>query len=301
AFGLPYQKPPKPDSGKKGKTKEEQQKIKRQLEMIALLSSPPGKIRYPKVNQKFARWVSANWIQDTQPAEGKVLHLKDAVYRSGEEIGEQEIWLGSNGEFRIHWLVNGEQEKYFHWDGQNFYLILDGNKQQLTLQEAKQTLPIIQGLGILAHQDPNPLAVMGSLMIDGSGKSQQKNAWRMSYHDSGTGPFYCWLQMYSNDGPPQPKLLKLSSTLDGTESGAVLFSDWQLVDSIEFPSERKFVEGLAETTELRIVNRQAQWIKEPDDWFSSSAEPAETSPREIPSTEISSTENPSNEPFSAAK
>jgi len=68
AYGLPYSKPPKPRSkgggnGKpdKDKSPEEKSQDRQQNAMIELLSAPPGEVRYPKINKKYASLVLNEW------------------------------------------------------------------------------------------------------------------------------------------------------------------------------------------------------------------------------------------------
>ena len=62
-YGLPYnfQAPPSPPEPKDEPTPEEKQARQRQQQMIALMTSPPGKVRDAEINAHWTRWLLDRW------------------------------------------------------------------------------------------------------------------------------------------------------------------------------------------------------------------------------------------------
>ncbi len=272
-LGLPYQQPPRPKTSPKPKPgeqpppSEEQQQQKRQQEMVDLLSANPGEIRFPDINQKYAQAIVADWRRQAigksvdSPA---VLKLTDDIRRDGQSIGSQELLLATDGRFRIQWQTDLEQKIYL-FDGNKFMAGGIGQDlAELSLVEAKLSLPIVQAISIAAASHAQPFAVFGSPILDGGDKSLQQNAYRMRLMDPENDQFFLWLSMYDELGLPKIRLLKASAEKDCDGQGGVTFAQWQLSETLTIPLQRTFVSGIAETPLLTLVNQEHSWIAEPD-------------------------------------
>ena len=272
-LGLPYQQPPRPKTppspkpGEQPPPSEEQQQQKRQQEMVDLLSANPGEIRFPGINQKYAQAIVADWRRQAigksvdSPA---VLKLTDDIRRDGQSIGSQELLLATDGRFRIQWQTDLEQKIYL-FDGNKFMVGGVGQDlAELSLVEAKLSLPIVQAISIAAASHAQPFAVFGSPILDGGDKSLQQNAYRMRLMDQENDQFFLWLSMYDELGLPKIRLLKASAEKDCDGQGGVTFAQWQRSDSLTIPLQRTFVSGIAETPQLTLVNQDHSWIAEPD-------------------------------------
>ncbi len=271
-LGLPYRQPQKaqePKGGGKKKTPDEEQKAKRQREMVELLSAPPGEIRHEKINRGYADHVIRDWqSRDGQLlAESKVprtIKVVDQVRRNGEKVGEQKLWLSTDGKMRCQWNV-GDEANTFLFDGKNFFAGEGGGRlEQLSLVQAKLSLPIVQALSMSAVIQDLPFSVFGQPMIDGSGKAQRRNAYRLRWMDDDADPFFVWLGMYDDAGLPAARLLKVSADKDCGEDGGVAFGGWESLDGMQFPTRREFVTGLAEETSLILETESRQWTKKHD-------------------------------------
>ena len=175
-FGLPYKKPkiPKPRPGAPKRTPDQEKQQKRQRQMIALLAAPSGQIRFKDINQAYAQKIVQHWQSNDGVAEEAqstgMVELTDHVERDGEKIGEQKLWLASDGRFCLDFVIAGEKARYV-FDGKNFYSIADETTSRLSLVEAKLSLPVVQAVSLAAAVQEQPFSMLGDLTLDGSGKA----------------------------------------------------------------------------------------------------------------------------------
>ncbi len=277
-LGLPYLKPKAPqeqDDGRE-KTPEQEQQRKRQLEMVKLLSAPPGEVRFKDTNRKYAEQVMEDWRKtecvDVKNIPVGVARLNDQVTRDGREVGSQAMWLASDGRIRVEWKIDGQSGLYV-FDGESFYAIQNGNPRKLSLVEAKLDETLVQAISMAAVFDESPFQMFGAPMIDGSDKALGQNAYRFDMLDEDQDHFYCWLRMYGADGRHSPRLLKSSANKDCEGSGGIAFADWHQVGPVSVAWHREWVSGLSESTSLVINTQSAEWLDRMDEsWFQVKAE-----------------------------
>ncbi len=269
-LGLPYPRPnkPKQQPGGKEPSPEQKEKMKRQLEMVELLSAPPGEIRYPEISAKYAGHVITAWQRLDGQKSGqpdRTLKIVDTIERAGKRVGQQELHVSLDGRFKCGWNVDGEKQTYL-FDGKKFYTSKNDEVfSELTLVEAKLSLPIVQALSLTAVLHEQPFQPLGEFLLDGSDKALAQNAYRIKLTDHQEDPFYFWLRMYDPEtGLPAERLLKASADPDGDE-GAVTFHDWQDLDGLTFPARREFVIHLDESNMLTLNHQSHQWLDKTDD------------------------------------
>ena len=256
-LGLPYARPQAPQRNPdRGDSEEEEKQIKRQYEMIKLLTAPPGTVRYPDVNRRYAEYLLGLWDKINQaprPVAGDALKLTDKIRRGDQNIGSREMWLSPAGTFVINETV-GDATSTIKFDGKTFRKNANGAaEKELTLTEAKFDPAIVEALGILAAQAKIPFEPFGDLLIDGSDQSQNQTAVRFKLTDQDNDWFYFWTSMYDAEGHRSVKLLKASPDLDCDDNLGVCFYDWELFDGWDIPATRRYVSGLGEQSEATIV------------------------------------------------
>ena len=269
-FGLPYKKPkvPKPRDGQEKRTPDQIKQQKRQRQMIALLAAPSGKVRFKDINQKYAQKIIGHWQSNDGIAEetrsGGMVKLNDHVQRDGEKIGEQELWLTSDGRFCLDFSIGTEKARYV-FDGKHYYSIAGETTSKLTLVESKLSLPVVQATSMAATVQSQPFSALGDMTLDGSDKAKDQNAYRMKLVDDETDNFFVWISMYGDNGRPSSRLLKAAAEKDCDDKGGVTFDDWESVGPLKIPLVREFVSGLDEKQIMAVVNQDAQWIEEIDE------------------------------------
>ena len=269
-FGLPYRKPkiPKPRNGQEKRTPEQIKQQKRQRQMIALLAAPSGEMRFKDINQKYAQKIVRHWQSNDGVVEEIQSHgmveLTDRVERNGEKIGEQKLWLASDGRFCLDFAIAGEKSRYV-FDGKRYYSIAGEATSALTLVESKLSLPIVQAISMTAAVQKQPFATLGDMTLDGSGKATDQNAYRMKLVDEEEDGFFVWISMYGDNGRPASRLLKAAAEKDCDEKGGVTFDDWKSVGPLKIPLRREFVSGLEEKQIMVVVNQDAQWVEKIDE------------------------------------
>jgi hypothetical protein len=149
----------------------------------------------------------------------------------------------------------GEQGTVFAFDGKHFWKQTGETIEELSPLHARLELEIVQLAALANVLHETPLAGFGKVLLDGADKADQQIAYRIKTLDERNDWFYVWLSTTDGAGSPQVRLLKASSEKDGDRNGAVCFRDWREVHGIQFPHQRDFVLGLAET-----VQRQALTI-----------------------------------------
>ncbi len=283
-LGLPYPKP-RPDRNRSpeqpGGDEEDELKEEQQRAMLELLSAPAGKIRHPQINRRYADLILAKWREksieqvDASMPISKIVMYDDWLKRDGELIGMQTTTIDPNGRFIVEWEEEGELTDY-RFDGKRFFKVPAGQDPvELSLVEAKRTLPIVQALGMLAREDARTWdGLLGGLHIDGSDKAQNQVAYRIASVDSGGDKFYYWLRYEDKNGNPSPQLLKASAEKNCDESGGVTFGDWHFHPQDDqnsgdrngfwFARRREFIKGLGENQQLLLENKSVDWIDEAD-------------------------------------
>lgn len=275
--GLPYPPPPKIAKRKGGEkpTPEEEEAMKRAKEMVKLLSAPPGTVRMKAVNQKFAKQVVTQWLASDgwqKPVASKnenQLSLTDTIKDGEKIIGNQTSVFQANESFTVFWNV-ADQQRAFRFDGKQFFASEGKGKdfdehsaeidwKPLPIREAIRELPVIQALAISALLSDKPFEILGEPLIDGSDKSDQRNAWRLRYEDSSKSRLFAWLSMYDDAGLPAPRLSKIATSKDADLDGGVMFSGWEKVGEFHLPMQRHFITGIAEIRTLTLENKEHHW------------------------------------------
>ncbi len=262
-YGLPYAKPEPPQVPKEDEqTPEQKEQLKRVMEMVNLLSAPPGTIRLDEINRQYVRLLMHKWRDlKMKPATGRqaVWKISDTVSENGSEIGSQTIWLVSDGRFKVTSRLDGQDSTWF-WDGETFSKWDGENYRMMSLVEAKLNQGVVQALGIATANRDDGFDSLGTLLLDGSDKVQSRNAWRFRITDSDDDRFYFWLgsrpQVGGNSsGLPEMQLLKAAADENSEQKpGGILFEDWQLNEGLQIARVRKSVLGLAETQQRKFSN-----------------------------------------------
>ena len=270
AFGLPYRRPKVPKKQPQGKkTPDQEKQLKRQRQMVELLAADPGTMRFKNINRKYAGHILKNWKSNDglteKLSETGVAVVTDRFERKGEDVGTQTLWLASDGRFKVEFTLADETAVYMY-NGKNFYRVVDESAEELSLVEAKVSLPCVQAVGMMAAMQEKPFSAFGEYLLDGADKAINQNAYRMKYQDEDDDPFYVWLRMYGDDGEMSSRLLKASANIDADDKGGVTFDDWKKVGPAKLPLRREFVTGLAEKQIVVIKNKKAEWL---DDFESS--------------------------------
>ena len=272
ALGLPYQKPKRPQVKPGEKTPEQEQQIKRQMEMVDLLSADPGRIRFRAVNRRYCdqlleRWrgiISSAANDDELRPELRIIQLTSDLMRGGQMEGQQTLRIATDGRFELEWNL-GDSSRHVVFDGQRFFeSSADGEATEMTLIEAKLDPVVMQAFGVSLAVAGNVQKRLGNALIDGSGKSNQQPAWRLRWTDDEGDDFFWWMQMENQSHLPEPQLTKLAADINGDRS-AVMLLGWEPVtigeSKLTLPTSRKIVKGLAETVVIEIQHRQADQIE----------------------------------------
>ena len=251
AFGLPYRKPPKPRP-QPNPTPEEKKKIKRQKEMLEMLTAEPGAIRVPKTSRKYATQVVAaagdallRRREDSKANAGLV--VAGTIGKAGQQ-DDFKLTIGSNGGFRF--AVTGQLKMDVVSDGEDYFKQGKDGYESIDARDLMRQPQTLFAIGLAAMVADKPFSKLPTSMIDGSDKALNRNAWRMAFGD-GLNPFFGWFQMYGEAGLPDPQLVKLASDRDASKGG-VVFDQWEQKQNRWLPLQGRVVSGLAETTLLTI-------------------------------------------------
>lgn len=282
-LGLPYPKPAVRAQKQAPKPGQEDEIVEQTEAMRNLLAAPAGKVRDEFINQGYARQIVEQWkidAIDRDRSTVEAVQLKDVLREKGGRVGQQTLYLLTDGRFRVEWEQQGLATVYW-FDGESFFSESVGpGAKELSLVEAKLSLPIVQALGMLAPNLAKPWQPFGKHLIDGSDKAFSKVAVRMLQLDQDQDKFFYWLNFLNVKGEMQYRLAKASADKDLEQAGGVIFADWQSVelkgvaDDREFrwllPLQRCFAKGLGEARILEIVNQDVRRLERIDDqWFSS--------------------------------
>ncbi len=273
AYGLPYSKPKKKRGGKpnKDKTPEEKAKDKQQDAMIQLLSAPPGEIRHPKINQKYASLVLDEWRARhvTDEAKSGTWNIRSSVNqitKDGEKlVGVQTLILFHDGRFAVE--VSGDEPHQFLFDGEAFFERKGKDFVILTKVEAKTVSGLMAAFGIAAPLREASFAALGTTSIDGSDRTSNAVSWRMRVDDEDDDPTFVWIKINREYGECETAqmLRKIASTRDCSKEGGVLFQDFEMSHGLAIPKTRLLVRGLKEKVTHRITVEALGWDKNVDD------------------------------------
>ena len=201
AYGLPYAKPKKNRGGKpdKDKSPEEKNQENKQDEMIKLLSAPPGVIRHPEINQKYASLVLDEWrtnhVNDVPESGHWILMSKvTALNEDGEkETGTETLDIFLDGRFVLE--TSEDADRKFLFDGDTFYEVKGEESVPLTAVEAKTETRLMAAFGIAAPLRKDSFKSLGKTMIDGSDRTSNSVCWRMRVDDADEDATFVWLEL----------------------------------------------------------------------------------------------------------
>jgi S1-C subfamily serine protease len=283
AFGLPYAKPRVRKGGKpkKDQSPEEKAQRRKQEAMIKLLSSPPGKIRFPDINQDYAKLVLSEWKQkhladlpekDASDKGGwKLIDQHFQATESGDQLsGEQTVTILRDGRFLIE--HSGADKVRYVFDGDSFYkAALLKPFERMSMVEAKTTPILMDVFGIAAPLADEPFSALGTVQIDGSDRTGGDVAWRLRINDADEDPTIVWIEINRKYGTAETSgwLKKISADRDCDENGAVLYDQFEFSHGLAVPRNRSLVSGLDEAVTERLTLKSVEWVDEIDDskWF----------------------------------
>ena len=267
AFGLPYRKPPKPRS-QPNPTPEEKKKIKRQKEMLEMLTAEPGAIRAPLTSRKYAAQVVASAgdallrrREDSKASAGLVVA---GTIGKSDQKDDFKLTLAGDGGFRF--AVAGQLEMDLVFDGKDYFKQGKDGFEAIADKDLMQQPQTLFAIGLAAIVADKPFSKLPTSMIDGSDKALNRNAWRIAF-GGGQDPFFSWFRMYGEAGLPEPQLVKLASDRDASKGG-VVFEQWEQKQNRWLPLQGRVVNGLAETTLLTIQVSSVEPASEDDVDFS---------------------------------
>ena len=261
AIGLPYKKPPKPRK-QPNPTPEEKRKIRRQLQMLTMLTAVPGAIRTLETNRKYADQVIAQAGQALVQRRGPVqenekrkvqtrLKIKGTIGVEDRRDNFELTYFGDPALKSYWWQVSGENKYEVVFNGKDYLQTRDGKFEPIALRDLldrPQNLFPISLASILAE---TPFANLPRPLIDGSGKARGNNAWRIKFASDEQASLFGWFKMYGESGLPEPQLVKLAIDRDA-EKGGVVFDQWGQMENNWLPVQSRVVSGLAETSVLSI-------------------------------------------------
>jgi hypothetical protein len=233
--------------------------------MIELLAAPPGEIRHPKINQKYATLVLDEWRAHhvTTPADKGTWKITSNVKRmtdKGEEVvGEEKLTLFRDGRFKLD--TPREKGNQILFDGQTFFMSEGDGFVPLTTVEAKTDLRLMAAYGIAAPLLKKPLEPLGTTLIDGSDRSVGDVSWRLRVDDADEDATYVWIEVNREYGQCDTArmLRKIAPNTDCGEEGGVLFTDFETTEGLAVPKTRMLVSGLFEKPTHSIELTECQW------------------------------------------
>jgi serine protease Do len=256
-LGLPYAKPPMPPAPEKDKepSPEEKQALERQKQMFELLRAEPGTIRNMEVNRKFADWLISQ-IERPDPAKEQGLRIVDEIRRGDERIGSCRTEFAGNGSFEVVWELEGKSQR-FSFDGEKFFEVTDGQKNELTLTQAKLAAPIVQAMGTAFMNRRTGFESFGKLQLDGSDKANLLVSSRMKLMDEEEDWFYFWVSLADPIQNIEASLVKASAEQDcDNRRGGIVFEDWRVESGWKVAYRRHLVMELKES-KLFTLNTQS--------------------------------------------
>ena len=259
AIGLPYKKPPKPRP-QPNPTPEERRKIRRQLQMLRMLTATPGKVRLPETNRKYADQVIAEAgraLVSLRPAEEKQnvgelknLLIKGTIGIQGQRDNFKFVQIPKGG---FLWMVSGREEYGLFFSNDDVFEIIDRDVKlkSFSLADLLERPQNLFAIGLVASLREQPFSNLPEPLIDGSGKAKGRNAWRLKFADKNQADLFGWFKMYGDSGLPEPQLVKLASDRDASKGG-IVFDKWEQIGDHWLPVQSRVVSGLAEATVMSI-------------------------------------------------
>jgi len=270
AYGLPYSKPKKQGGGKpdKDKTPEEKSQEEKQNAMVKLLSAPPGTVRYPKINQKYASLVLDEWranhVGDEANSGAWIIESRvTEITKDGEkEIGIETLLVSHDGRFMVE--VPGDEYRKFLFNGKAFFELKGDDWVRMTKVEAKTNPLLTAAFGIAAPLSKTAFSSFGETLIDGSDRTADAVSWRMRIEDKDEDPTFVWIELNREYGKFETAktLRKIASNRDCSDEGGVLFQDFETNHGLAIPKTRMLVSGLNEKVTHRIAAYNVKWHKE---------------------------------------
>ncbi len=269
AFGLPYPKPQQPRGRQRqpdgDPSEEEKAQLRKQQEMIKLLSADPGTVRHKKINRGYTKMLMEEWrtasITDVEnKADGgwsMICAVMKTIKGELQKRGELEMTLRADGKFWLNFnLVKGAQQYVF--DGESFFrLDAEGAAEKMTAQEARTTLPVLLGYGVASPLLEKAFGAFGKPLLDGSDRVAGDDSCRIKFAGKKKGSMYVWIDLHCQQWESKigGLLRKMATKMDGDEDGGVLFLGHQSEHGLQVPMEFRFVSGLTEKAEL-VLNRK---------------------------------------------
>ena len=192
--------------------------------------------------------------------------VAEILEAGGEHVGRQQIWFAADfRKFRIEQSLQGEQQTLM-FDGRDFYQVLPGGEERLSVNQASRNPMILSAMGIASANSidiARPFFSAATTRLDGADSSQRRNAYRFRASLDLEGDFFFWLSMYDLRGKPNVELLKLSADKNcEIETGGVIFSRWTKENGVRIPSQRTWVRNLAESPVLEFQTREVEEVLE---------------------------------------
>ncbi|MCH2178935.1 MAG: trypsin-like peptidase domain-containing protein [Mariniblastus sp.] len=271
-FGLPYVKPQGRSASRPSEapSPEEEQQRKQQEAMFHLLAATPGTIRDEDINRAYVSDLLKRWQGASSSKEGQdfaaLRVVAEILEAGGEHVGRQQIWFAADfRKFRIEQSLQGEQQTLM-FDGRDFYQVLPGGEERLSVNQASRNPMILSAMGIASANSidiARPFFSAATTRLDGADSSQRRNAYRFRASLDLEGDFFFWLSMYDLRGKPNVELLKLSADKNcEIETGGVIFSRWTKENGVRIPSQRTWVRNLAESPVLEFQTREVEEVLE---------------------------------------
>ena len=277
-YGLPYGKGrPRPQPKlPKNPTPQQKKQLERMRKIAALNNKPAGTIRNAELNKANLNHVLSLWKSETlrEKELPAGIRLIDNLSQNGEIVGSQNIVIATDGRFRIEKELAGRKSIYT-FNGSDFISSVNGETKVLSNLHARLTPEIVQVTAYSNIFFENPYAMFGKVVLDGSDKAQNDEAYRIQAKDSKGDWFYAWFSLFDENEQTQIRLLKASADKDADgESGGVNFSHWKSTAGILIPEQRDFIRNLeeqvyltAKATNVSIVNElNTEWFEISPRW-----------------------------------
>lgn len=260
ALGLPYRKPrpprPVPDP-----TPEEKKVIARQMQLVKLLSATPGEIRLHETNRRYAWSVLGQARRELAAARTQLgirgvdqaqcgFRLRGKLFRSDQDVGEFNLTVGQGGDFRIKWRLDN-QIRTLNMEGESITLDSGSGREQIGVEDVLESPFGLYGYGMSKFFSVSPFDFPGTSVIDGSDKTDGRNAWRFLWSMDSGKEFFGWFQMYDEAGLAAARLRKIALDRD-CKQGGILFDLPQKMANVLLPVKGYLVVGLEEKPVLRF-------------------------------------------------
>lgn len=227
-----------------------------------------GEVRDAKLNEENAKRLLEQWQQFAgKPAaddiQGWTLH--DTLVRGDLALGQQTLTLARDGRFAVTVTIEGKTSRFGH-DGKVFWSAIGDEAPTEVDAERLARNPFgAQGYVLATMLSAEPLASIGKVMVDAGDKASGSLAYRLKAIDADSDELFVWLSVLGSDGQPQVRLVKTAETYDDERTPGVIYDAWRDAGGVQFPHERRIVQGLAEATSLTIKTQDVAPLKTLDD------------------------------------